>query len=140
MQSKIGILTSTNMYSTSDLTNWSTLNSLGSVKEVIYGNKYVALLANSIIYTSTDGITYTNANSNLSTIISNAGGRNNMCYYNNKYFTCGYKVTSCVAYSTDGITWIASNLTGEGLMDSIIYTGSVFIASGMGFLYKSVDV
>ena len=53
-------------------------------KKLFMVKKYVALLANSVIYTSTDGLNYTNANSNLSTIISNAGGGTNMCYYNNK--------------------------------------------------------
>ena len=89
-----------NMYLSSDMTTWNLIK-LANVKEIICGNgKYLALLANSIIYSSTDGVNFTNNNSNLSTIISNSSYGTNFCFVNSRFFTCGYKVTSCNAYSS----------------------------------------
>jgi len=89
-------------------------------------NLYVLVGGGGILYTSTDGITWTSRTSGFGT-----NSINSVAYGNGLFVAVGANGT--ITTSTDGITWTArtSNM-GTNQINHVIYANSIWVAVGVG--------
>ena len=103
----------------------------GSISKIVYGKDRFVAIGSSSAYWSTDGITWNSSyiqNYNWSSI----------CYGQGNFVACATDY-SCMAYSTNGITWSYSNPIAFTHWVDICYGNDIFVAvnssysSGTGF-------
>jgi hypothetical protein len=113
----------------SDLINWTsvTLTGITNFTRVVYANSIFVAVGSSNIFTSTDGITWTNR--------SVTASFNDVFYANSLFVAVG---GSAIYTSTDGITWTLRFSTGTYY--SVTYGNSLYVAVGAsGALATSSD-
>jgi hypothetical protein len=124
--------------------NWTTWGRRGSGNAVsnaiIYGGGKFITVANSSVYTSPDGITWT-----ITSIPENVGtGWNGIAYGNDTYVAVSYTATTGnhVMTSTDGTTWTGVTALGNK-WSRIVFGNGVFVALALSSadsgIMKSTD-
>ena len=138
------ITTSTGTYIFSNDINTRTLiSSNNNFARIVYGNKYVVLDSTMLVYTSTDGVYFTQqTSSNLNTIIQTNYNAPYLIWDGSKYIPCGYCIAAGpgIAYSTDGITWTGATVCNKLHLNYIAYNGSLYLCQEIfGYLLKSTN-
>lgn len=139
------IATSTGIYLSFDLVNWALLNNtITTGRQMLYYNNilYVATAAGAIYSSADGGFTYTNLNSNLSSILlPNQDTRGSILIRAfDKFYIVGTAVTHPIAHSTDCITWTGVGFNSRTLGTSIAYNGNKMFVVVCDAAYANINL
>ena len=129
------------LYHSEDGNNWSlcSINTFGTHDAIVrYCNdKFIVVSSNGDIYTSTDGVSWSNGGT-----LPNISIPADITYGDGKYILVLSESSddNLILYSTDLSNWTASMLNHDLSLYSVTYGNGIFIAVGLeGYVFKSLD-
>lgn len=101
-------------------------------RSVAYGaGRFVMAVGDSVLYSSTDGISWT-AKTGLPNSLSSVS------FSNGRFLAFANSSTSFV-YSTDGLNWTTGSLPSAATIYSVTYGSGIYVAVGNSVVYTSTD-